>query len=143
MSTLCSWPSPASCNSRLFWVAPQLVFGPLQEFARVMQVVIMHQRRLAVRPGAMRTASPSTDCPCSANEDVTDKLRAGCKSITSSGYEVAEPQYKSGPSCANHCRSRDCRCASSDWRWLVTTCSIQPSVRCPEATCEFLLQHWH
>lgn len=142
-STLCSWPWPVRCNSRLFWVAPQLVFGLLQEFARVMQVVIMHQRRRAVRPGAMKTATPSTDCPCSANEDVTDKLRAGCKSITSSGYEVAEPQCKSGPSCANHCRSRECRCASLDWRLLVTTCSIQSPVRYPDAIWGFVLQHWH
>jgi hypothetical protein len=138
--------SGLSCNSRLFWVAPQLVFGLLQEFARVMQVVIMHQRRRAVRPGAMKTTTPSTDCPCSANEDVTDKLRAGRKSITSSGYEVAEPQCKSGPSCANHCRSRECRCASLNWRLLVTTRSIHTTVRtlpCPDAICEFVLQHWH
>ena len=147
ISTLCSWSSPASCNSRLFWVAPQLVFGLLQEFARIMQVVIMHQRRRAVRPGAMKTTTTSTDCPCSAKEDVTDKLRAGRKSITSSGYEVAEPQCKSGPSCANHCRSRECRCASLNWRLLVTARRLQyTTVRtlpCPDANCEFVLQHWH
>ena len=62
-STLCSWPWPVRCNSRLFWVAPQLVFGLLQEFARVMQVVIMHQRRRAVRPGAMKTATPVHKLP--------------------------------------------------------------------------------